>query len=493
MGRDIQAITISGEDRRKYREKVQRSLDVFARMLRERRFEASPSRVGVEIELNLVDAAGEPSMRNAAVLDAIADPAWATELGQFNLEINVPPRRLEGHALADLEQGIRASLNAADGRARDAGSRLVMVGILPTLAEEHMHEETISANDRYRVLNEQIFAARGEDLRIAIDGPEHLLTHSGSITPEAACTSVQLHVQVSPDAFAGYWNAAQAIAGVQIALAANSPYLFGRQLWAETRITLFEQATDTRPDELKQQGVRPRVWFGERWITSVFDLFEENIRYFPSLLPLCEDEEPLAALDAGAIPQLAEMSLHNGTIYRWNRPVYAVVNGQPHLRVENRVLPAGPTVTDVMANAAFYYGLVRALADAQRPIWTQMSFAAAAENLHEAARLGMDARLYWPGMGEVPVAELVLRRLLPLAREGLSRWGVDPDSAGRLLGIIEQRCLTGRNGATWQVAATRALSGPGGASRAEALRQMTQRYIEHMHANEPVHTWPEPG
>ncbi len=493
MGRDIQAITISGEDRRKYREKVQRSLDVFARMLRERRFEASPSRVGVEIELNLVDSSGDPSMRNAAVLDAIADPAWDTELGQFNLEINVPPRRLEGHALADLEQEIRASLNAADGKARGAGSRLVMVGILPTLAEEHMDEGTISASDRYRVLNEQIFAARGEDLRIAIDGPEHLLTHSGSITPEAACTSVQLHVQVSPDAFAGYWNAAQAIAGVQVALAANSPYLFGRQLWAETRITLFEQATDTRPDELKQQGVRPRVWFGERWITSVFDLFEENIRYFPSLLPLCEDEDPLAVLDAGGIPQLAEMSLHNGTIYRWNRPVYGVVNGQPHLRVENRVLPAGPSVTDVMANAAFYYGLVRALADAQRPIWTQMSFATAAENLHEAARLGMDARLYWPGLGEVPVAELVLRRLLPLAREGLSRWGVDPDSAGRLLGIIEQRCLTGRNGATWQVAATRSLSGPGGAGRAEALRQMTQRYIGHMHGNEPVHTWPEPG
>ena len=493
MGRDIQAITISGEDRRKYREKVQRSLDVFARMLRERRFEASPSRVGVEIELNLVDSSGDPSMRNAAVLDAIADPAWDTELGQFNLEINVPPRRLEGHALADLEQEIRASLNAADGKARGAGSRLVMVGILPTLAEEHMDAGTISASDRYRVLNEQIFAARGEDLRIEIDGPEHLLTHSGSITPEAACTSVQLHVQVSPDAFAGYWNAAQAIAGVQVALAANSPYLFGRQLWAETRITLFEQATDTRPDELKQQGVRPRVWFGERWITSVFDLFEENLRYFPALLPLCEDEDPLAVLDAGAIPQLAEMSLHNGTIYRWNRPVYAVVNGQPHLRVENRVLPAGPTVADVMANAAFYYGLVRALADAQRPIWTQMSFATAAENLHEAARLGMDARLYWPGLGEVPVAELVLRRLLPLAREGLSRWGVDPDSAGRLLGIIEQRCLTGRNGATWQVAATRALSGPGGAGRAEALRQMTQRYIGHMHGNEPVHTWPEPG
>ncbi len=340
MGRDIKAITISGEDRRKYREKVQRSLDVFARMLRERRFEASPSRVGVEIELNLVDSSGAPSMRNAAVLDAIADPAWATELGQFNLEINVPPRRLEGHALADLEQEIRASLNAADAKARGTGSRLVMVGILPTLSEDDMDEDAMSANARYRVLNEQIFAARGEDLRIAIDGPEPLLTHAGSITPEAACTSVQLHVQVSPDTFASYWNAAQAIAGVQVALAANSPFLFGRQLWAETRITLFEQATDTRPDELKQQGVRPRVWFGERWITSVFDLFEENIRYFPALLPLCEDEDPLAVLDAGAAPELAEMSLHNGTIYRWNRPVYAVVDGQPHLRIENRVLPA---------------------------------------------------------------------------------------------------------------------------------------------------------
>jgi gamma-glutamyl:cysteine ligase YbdK (ATP-grasp superfamily) len=491
MGRDIQAIKISGEDRRKYRDKVRRSLEVFARMLQERRFEADPSRVGVEIELNLVDSRGAPSMRNADVLDAIADPAWATELGQFNLEINVPPRRLGGEAVADLEREIRASLNAADAKARGTGSRLVMVGILPTLAEEDMHEGTLSANARYRVLNEQIFAARGENMRIEIDGPERLLTDADSITPEAACTSVQLHLQVSPDAFANYWNAAQAIAGVQVALAANSPFLFGRQLWHETRITLFEQATDTRPDELKQQGVRPRVWFGERWITSVFDLFEENLRFFPALLPICEDEDPLAELDRGASPQLAEMSLHNGTIYRWNRPVYAVVDGKPHLRVENRVLPAGPSVADVTANAAFYYGLVRALAEAERPIWTQMSFATAGENLHEAARHGMDAQLYWPGFGEVPVTELVSRRLLPLAREGLGRWGVNPADADRLLGIIEQRCLTGRTGASWQIATVAALAERSGADRPEALRLMTQRYIEHMHTNEPVHTWPE--
>ncbi len=490
MGRDIQPIKISGEDRRKYRDKVQRSLDVFARMLRERQFEAHPSQVGVEIELNLVDSDGAPSMRNADVLDAIADPAWATELGQFNLEINVPPRRLDGDAVADLELEVRASLNTADTKARATGSRLVMIGILPTLAEHDMSEETLSANARYRVLNEQIFAARGENMRIEIDGAEQLVTHADSITPEAACTSVQLHLQVGPDDFASYWNAAQAIAGVQVAVAANSPFLFGRQLWHETRITLFEQATDTRPDELKYQGVRPRVWFGERWITSVFDLFEENLRYFPALLPICEDEDPLAELERGACPQLAEMSLHNGTVYRWNRPVYDVVDGRPHLRVENRVLPGGPTVADVMANAAFYYGLMRSLAGAQRPIWTQMSFATAAENLREAARHGLEARLYWPGLGEAPVAELVLRRLLPLAREGLGSWGVNPAQADRLLGIIEQRCLTGHTGAAWQIATVASLTGRSGDGRPEALRQMTQRYIEHMHTNEPVHAWP---
>src|SRR6201996_5277719 len=488
MGREIQAVKFSGEDRRMYREKVRRSLDALARMLREQRFEDNPAQVGQEIELNLVDSHGSPSMRNADVLDAIADPAWGVEVGQFNLEINVPPRRLAGDAVAELEQVVRDDLNAGDEKARGTGTRLVMIGMLPTLRKSDVHLGTLSDSERFRALNEQVFAARGEDIRIAIDGAERLLTHTDSITPEAACTSLQLHLQVTPESFPNYWNAAQAAAAVQVALGANSPFLFGRQLWHETRITLFEQSTDTRPDELKEQGVRPRVWFGERWITSVFDLFEENIRYFPALLPICEEEDPLAVLDQGASPQLAEMSLHNGTIYRWNRPVYDNAGGTPHLRVENRVLPAGPTIADVVANAAFYYGLVRSLAEAQRPIWTQMSFTTAAENLHEAARSGLDAHLYWPGVGDTPVTELILRRLLPLAREGLGQWGVDSSCADRLLGIIEQRCLTGQNGAAWQIATVDRL-GASGMDRREALRQMTLRYIDHMHSNDPVHTW----
>ena len=488
MGRDIQAIKIRDADRRSYQDKLRRSLDALTQMLGERVFEAGRSQVGLEIELNLVGGQTAPSMRNAQVLDAIIDPAWGTELGRFNLEINVPPRRLAGDALTELEHQVRASLNAVDRKARGAGSRLVMVGILPTLGEQHLSESTLSANERYRVLNEQVLAARGGSMRIQIDGAEQLLTYADSITPEAACTSVQLHIQVGPDAFASYWNAAQAIAGVQVALAANSPFLFGRQLWHETRITLFQQATDTRPDQLKRQGVRPRVWFGERWITSVLDLFEENVEFFPALLPICDDEDPLAALERGAIPQLGEMSLHNGTVYRWNRPVYAAVGGRPHLRVENRVLPAGPSVADVMANAAFYYGLLRALAESQDPVWTQMPFATAAGNLRDAARYGLDAWLFWPQVGEVPAAELVVHHLLPLAREGLRRWDVSQESADRLLGIIEQRCRTGQTGAAWQIGTVAALTRRG-ADRQQALSLMTERYIEHMHTNMPVHTW----
>ena len=491
MGRDVPAIVVSQADRRRYREKVRSCLDVLARMLRESRFTDGQEQVGLEVEFNLVDEAGAPAMRNAAVLTAIDDPDWGPELGLFNIEVNLAPRPLAGDALATLERLIADSYNRADLRARQADVRLAMIGILPSLGEQHATEEAMSPNPRYRLLNEQICAARGEEMQICIEGPEdRLLTHVSSIMPEAACTSVQCHLQVSPELFGSYWNAAQAVAGVQLAVGANSPYLFGRELWQETRIPLFEQAIDTRPEELQVQGVRPRVWFGERWITSVFDLFEENLRYFPSLLPLVEDEDPVTELDSGGIPELSELMLHNGTVYRWNRPVYALAGGEPHLRVENRVLPAGPTVTDVVANAAFYYGLVHMLAEAERPIWSQMSFAAAHDNLREGARHGLDARLYWPGLGEVPAAELILRRLLSLAHAGLCCRGVDATEAERLLGVIEQRCLTGRTGATWQTETVHALQESSGLDRDTALHEMTQRYLKLMQTGEPAHTWP---
>ncbi|MET3960291.1 gamma-glutamyl:cysteine ligase YbdK (ATP-grasp superfamily) [Marmoricola sp. OAE513] len=488
MGQDVDHQEFSRADRTKHREKVRQCLDVLALMLRQAQFDSVDPMTGLEIEFNLVDELGEPALKNAEALAAIANPLFQTELGQFNLEINVKPRTLAGDGLAGFEADLRASLNDAESRSAAVGAHLVMIGILPTLKPGHLSPSTISPNPRYQLLSDQILHARGEDIAITINGVEKLAARADSIMPEAACTSTQLHVQVSPEDFAAYWNASQAIAGVQLALAANSPYLLGSELWSETRIPLFEQATDTRSEELKEQGVRPRVWFGERWITSVFDLFEENVRYFPALLPITEEEDPLAVLEAGGTPMLPELRLHNGTVYRWNRPIYDVVDGRPHLRVENRILAAGPTVLDTMANAAFYFGLTRALAENERPLWSQMSFSAAEENFHIAARDGIDAQVYWPGVGQVAATELTLRRLLPLARQGLEGWGVSAQESDRLLGVIEARCLAGQNGATWFRDQVHARQG-GGVDRAEALRQTLLEYRERMHSNEPVHTW----
>ncbi len=490
MGKDVALEVFSREDHAHYRQKMRRCLDVFAYMLDDFAFDTSSPMTGLEIELNLMDGDAEPAMRNAEVLANLADPTFQTELGQFNLELNARPRLIHGDGFADYEQDLHASLGRAEDRAAKADSTIVLVGILPTLTPRHLVLDNLSANPRYRLLNEQIVRARGEDIALDIRGVERLQTANDSIAPEAACTSLQLHLQVPPEMFAAYWNGSQAIAAAQVAMGANSPYLYGRHLWSETRIALFEQATDTRPDELKAQGVRPRVWFGERWTTSIFDLFEENARYFPPLLPIVDDEDPVSVMQQGGVPRLGELRLHNGTVYRWNRPVYDIMNGRPHLRVENRVLPAGPTVIDMLANAAFYFGLVHQVAYEERPIWSQLAFSTAEDNFHAAARRGIDAILQWPDIGEVRVTDLVRDVLLPKAYAGLDRFGVNPHLRDRLLDVIEQRCRTGRNGAVWQTESVWAAEHTRGLSRPAALHDMLLRYSRLQRTNDAVHTWP---
>src|SRR5918997_1386978 len=341
MGDEVADTTFSRENRQAYRDKVKLCLDVFARMLSESRFDPDRRSIGLEIELNLTEETGDPALANQHVLELIADDDFQTELAQFNVEINIPPRKLEGGVFTELEETVRRDLNHAEEQARKAHAHMMIIGILPTLTDALLNGEALSANPRYKLLNEQIFAARGEDLEIDISGVERLAILADTIAPEAACTSVQLHQLVDPAAFGAHWNAAQAIAGIQ-----------------------------------------------------------------------------MAVLESGGAPRLQELRLHNGTIYRWNRPIYDISRGRPHLRVENRVLPAGPTIVDTVANAAFYYGLVRMLVDDDRPVWTAMSFQAAEENFYAGARDGIDARIYWPGVGEAPDAELVVRRLLPMARDG---------------------------------------------------------------------------
>ncbi len=493
MGAEVSGTEWSHEEKQRYREKVRQDLDVFERMLANASFDADQLTMGMEMELFLVDEHLDPSFTNAEVLRIIDHHAFQTELARYNVELNVNPRVLDGDAAFDLESDLRNALNYAHGKAEDAGAHMVQIGILPTLMTDHFREGWLSAGPRYAGLNDAIMRARGENLRIDINGPggERLATFVDSIAPESACTSVQLHLQVAPQRFAAYWNAAQVFAGPQVALAANSPFLCGHALWHETRIPLFKQATDTRAEELAAQGVRARVPFGDRWITSVFDLFEDNVRYYPALLPEVSDEDPVAVFEAGKAPALHELRLHNGTIWRWNRPIYDTKDDRPHLRVENRILPAGPTVVDVLANAALYYGVVATLADQDRPMWSQMTFEAAQRNFFDAARNGLDARLYWPGYRSVPASELVLNTLLPMAEEGLEGFGVSRAVRDRYLSVIEGRCVRHQNGATWQRDCVARLEDRG-MNRMEALREMLRLYCIGMHQNLPVHEWELP-
>ena len=303
MGQDIEPRVFTHEDRTQFRRKLRRCMQAYTQMIAESTFASADPSTGFEIELNLVDAHADPALRNVDVLEAIDDEAFQTELAQYNIEVNVSPRQLRDGALKDFEDDVRARLNSADARARELGVRLVMVGILPTVTAGHMSLATLSPKARYKLLNDQIIHARGEDIHIALDGVEELTMTTDTVAPESACTSTQLHLEVSQESFPAYWNAAQAIAGPQVAVSANSPFLFGKELWRETRIKLFEQAIDTRSVELAEQGVRPRVWFGERWLTSVTELFDENMRYFTPLLPVSDDEDPIERTRGGRGPR----------------------------------------------------------------------------------------------------------------------------------------------------------------------------------------------
>ncbi len=495
MGDEVSGSALAHWDQSAYRAKLQAGREALAQLLADRRLDRGRPLTGIELELDLLERNGEPAFANEAVLqylhttgDEEALYSAQHELGAFNIELNLPPRMLDGAGLSWYESDLAVVLSEVREAADKAGVHCCPIGTMPTLFTDHIGVEALSAAERYRVLNDEIMAARGEDLHIDIAGAESVRYSCANIAPESANTSVQFHLQVDPEDFPRYWNTAQAIAGVQVAVGANSPYLFGRQLWAETRIALFEQGTDTRQAAQRAAGAMPRAWFGERWIDSALDLFDENYRHFAPLLPLCHAEDPLEVLADGGVPSLQELRYHNGTIYRWNRPVYDVRAGRPHLRVENRVLPAGPTPVDICANMALFYGLLAHFAESGEPLSDRLDFADAAANFTAAARHGVQADQVWPGRGRVPARELVAE-LLPAAAEGLASLGVSTGDADRFLGVIEQRCRRGVNGASWQVARVQVAEHRQRLERFDALRAMVLDYAAQSADGRPVHEW----
>jgi len=490
MGDSISTDTYTPRQRSIYRKRLEDELEVFDRHLQDAEF-VSQGTIGLELELNLVDDAMQPARRNQEVLERLSDD-YQSEIGSYNVELNLPPHSIEANGLAELEENLTARLKTVKEAAEAVGTHVAMIGTLPTVTTEFLEDPRWITNEyRYHGLNNSVMESRGELLHQELSRVESFSHDFEDISTESTCTSMQLHLQVAPDRFADAWNASQAIAGVQAAIGANSPLFMGHRLWHESRIPVFEQAIDTRTKELIHQGVRPRVWFGERWITSVFDLFEENVRYFSPLIPEGRVEAGKPMMQ-GNSPGLHYLNLHNGTVWRWNRPIYDPNGKLSHIRVENRLLPAGPTVKDIIADSAFYYGMVKFLGEQTRPVWSRLSFEQAERNFQAGARDGLTARMKWPTLGMIEVADLITSHLLPQAREGLAMLDVAPESIEEYMGIIEGRATRRQNGAVWQLAAlTEAGPGtrPGTPERMEALSRVVRQYLKNQETGAPVHTW----
>jgi hypothetical protein len=472
--------------------RLEESLEALYQLLPRPGFGVGPATIGAELELFLIDDQGHPLAKSQAILEDADDPRVTLELDRFSLKLNLDPVALAGRPFDVLGGQLAYAVGAVQRAAAHHSGRVAIVGILPTLRNEDLHRGAITDAPGYQALDWSLRRVRAEPFEIEIAGrdPEPLRVVRDNIVIKGANTSFQVHLRVDPDRFAATWNAAAIATAPALAAAGNSPLFLGRVLWEETRIALFEQAADDRDTPGRERRVS-RVAFGTDWLRgSALDLFEEIVRYHEPLLPVLSGEDPLAVVRADGVPRLDELRLHQATVWRWNRAIYDSGYGG-HLRIEMRPLPAGPTVVDMLANAAFLLGLTLALAsDADR--WTDsLPFARAHANFYDAARLGLEAELDWPHPGGPPervgAAELVTR-LLSDARRGLIDAGVDADEADWLLGVIGDRAASGQTGAVWQRQTLAALEGRSG--REQALYELLEIYLKRSQDGQPVHTWP---
>ncbi len=492
MGLEVEQLDFSREEVCRYGDRLEENLAVLETLLARPGFGAGPGSFGAELEMYIVDRQGYPLAVNREVLEAAAEPTLTLELNRYNLEFNLPHSGLDAQPFLRAEQQIRAMLAHLEPVAARWGGRIVPIGILPTLRETDFGVANITDRRRYHALTRQLIQRRGGNFRVQISGDDPLQLEMSDITLEGANTSFQLHYRVAPDAYADTFNAVQLATPLALAIAGNSPTLFGHRLWQETRIPLFKQSIDTRRFDPYGCGRPPRVGFGLGWVRrGVLELFREAVRMYEPLLPVCAERSPLQQLDAGEVPGLAELCLHQGTVWQWNRPVYDAAEGG-HLRIEMRALPAGPSAVDMAANAALLIGLVEGLRPHVDTLLPALPFHYAQYNFYRAAQNGLEASLVWPRGLRGPVEERsaasVLAELLPLAARGLDSIGIAAGERDHYLGIIDERLAGGQTGARWQLATLDRL----GASQTleRALHGMLERFIDFSRDNLPVARWP---
>jgi CBS domain-containing protein len=476
------------QQRREFMVAMLADLRALDRMLREGKFETGPTRIGAEQEMFLVDRNWSAARGSLQMLEKLSDPHYTTELGQFQLEANADPQLFTGDGLSKMEKQLDELVAKARAAATELGLAPILIGILPTLRKADLGLDSMVPSPRYRALNKAMADLRGGAFEFSINGTDELIVEHDSVMLEACNASFQVHLQVSPAEFPRMYNLSQLLAAPMVAVAANSPLLFGRRLWAETRIALFRQAVDTRSHTHHQRQSEARVSFGTRWVReSVLEIYQEDIARFRTLVGTDLDEDPMAKLAKGETPLLKALRLHNGTIYRWNRACYGVMNGRPHLRIENRVMPAGPSVLDEVANGALWFGAMAELGAQGVDVTKRIEFDQAGANFYTAAREGLGSHFTWLDGEDITAQKLILEHLIPLAEAGLKRNGINDDDIKRYLGVVDARVRSGRSGARWQLSSWSALKDK--ATSGERSNALVAATVRRQQTGRPVAEW----
>jgi CBS domain-containing protein len=469
-----------------------RDLQALQQMLREDRFETDVRRIGAEQEMFLVDSSWQPAPGALAMLAALTGHPYTTEVGAFNLELNLDPQEFTGDCFSRLHAQLDGLLALGRAAAEAAGLHIVLAGTLPTIRKRDLTIANMVPNPRYLALNNALTGLRGEAYELYIKGTDELRVRQDSVMAEACNASFQIHLQVTPGEFANAYNVAQALSGPTLANATNSPLLFGKRLWAETRIALFEQSVDTRRPGHHVRDRAARVSFGDGWVTSSVDeLYKEDITRFRPILAPDDYVDPLRELADGRIPSLDALRLHTGTVWRWNRACYGIsrtaAGDVPHLRIENRVLPSGPSTIDEVANAALWLGLMRAVTEDHPEISRSFPFEQARANFVAAARQGLSSTQVWLDGEEHPAAALTIDVLLPLAARGLAAQGVDAADVDKYLGVVERRVRNGHTGSRWVLNSLAGMRNQGTAG--QRLNSLTAAMVSRQRGGAPVAEW----
>ncbi len=490
MGEERVKLADSQEEVQRFMKYVLKDLRAMKRMLDEGDwFEKDPIRIGAEQELCLVDRHSKAAPKSMEVLEKLDDSSYTTEFAKFNLEINLTPLEFGGDCLSRMENNLQQKVDKVRTVVEEMGGEILLTGILPTIRKVDVDLKNLTPLQRYRALCKAITKLRGSDFDLRIQGMDELLMKFDSPLLEACNTGFQVHLQVTPEEFVRKYNIAQAITAPVLAAAVGSPILFGKRLWSETRIALFQQSVDTRTvgDHLRESS--PRVTFGNEWVKeSILEIFQEDTARYRVMLSSEVTEDVEKMLEEGNPPALRALQVHNGTVYRWNRPCYGVKDGKAHLRIENRVFPSGPTVTDEVANAAFWLGLLNKMEDYHPDITEVMDFDDARMNFVAASKMGLDTKFRWVDNQRVNAVDLITEELLPIAREGLSKAKVKESDIDSYLEIIEERVQSGQTASHWMINNYASLMKEN-SSKEQTLAAITTAMIKNQKKGEPVHKW----